>query len=78
VLQYAFLNSHFQSGLRNLLDNAVLAHVDLNKKLRIGSGYSKLDERRRLSVVVAREDGKHILICKGAVEEPECLPQVSA
>ena len=39
------------------------------------SGYSKLDEipfdfsRRRLSVVVAREDGKHILICKGAVEE---------
>jgi P-type Mg2+ transporter len=75
VLQYAFLNSHFQSGLRNLLDNAVLAHVDLNKKLRIGSGYSKLDEipfdfsRRRLSVVVAREDGKHILICKGAVEE---------
>ena len=43
--------------------------------LGIDSGYSKLDEipfdfsRRRLSVVVAREDGKHILICKGAVEE---------
>jgi P-type Mg2+ transporter len=75
VLQYAFLNSHFQSGLRNLLDNAVLAHVDLHNKLGIDSGYSKLDEipfdfsRRRLSVVVAREDGKHILICKGAVEE---------
>jgi len=75
VLQYAFLNSHFQSGLRNLLDKAVLAHVELEKTLNIGSGYSKLDEipfdfsRRRLSVVVAREDGKHILICKGAVEE---------
>ena len=75
VLQYAFLNSHFQSGLRNLLDNAVLAHADLHKILGIGSGYSKIDEipfdfsRRRLSVVVAREDGKHILICKGAVEE---------
>ncbi len=74
VLQYAFLNSHFQSGLRNLLDTAVLAHVDLHKELGVGS-YSKVDEipfdfsRRRLSVVVRREDGKHILICKGAVEE---------
>jgi P-type Mg2+ transporter len=75
VLQYAYLNSHFQSGLRNLLDNAVLAHVDLHKLLGIDSGYAKVDEipfdfsRRRLSVVVAREDGRHILICKGAVEE---------
>jgi P-type Mg2+ transporter len=75
VLQYAFLNSHFQSGLRNLLDNAVLAHVDLHKILGIDAGYAKVDEipfdfsRRRLSVVVSRADGKHVLICKGAVEE---------
>ena len=75
VLKYAYLNSHFQSGLRNLLDNAVLAHVDLKKSLGIDSEYTKLDElpfdfsRRRLSVVVARRDGKHVLICKGAVEE---------
>jgi Mg2+-importing ATPase len=75
VLQYAFLNSHFQSGLKNLLDKAVLAHVELAETLRIGAGYSKIDEipfdfsRRRLSVVVGREDGRHILICKGAVEE---------
>jgi Mg2+-importing ATPase len=75
VLQYAFLNSHFQSGLRNLLDEAVLAHVELKHALSIGGGFSKIDEipfdfsRRRLSVVVAREDGKHVLICKGAVEE---------
>ena len=75
VLQYAFLNSHFQSGLRNLLDKAILAHVELGETMGIGSGYSKIDEipfdfsRRRLSVVVAREDGQHLLICKGAVEE---------
>jgi Mg2+-importing ATPase len=75
VLQYAFLNSHFQSGLRNLLDKAVLTHVELGQTLNIGGGYSKIDEipfdftRRRLSVVVGREDGKHLLICKGAVEE---------
>jgi len=53
----------------------VLAHVELEQTLNIGGGYSKVDEipfdfsRRRLSVVVAREDGKHLLICKGAVEE---------
>ena len=75
VLRYAFLNSHFQSGLRNLLDNAVLAHIDLHKELGTDSEYSKIDElpfdfsRRRLSVVVANPAGGHILICKGAVEE---------
>lgn len=75
VLRYAYLNSHFQSGLRNLLDTAVLAHVELKETFGSQGGYSKVDEipfdfsRRRLSVVVAREDGKHLLICKGAVEE---------
>lgn len=75
VLQYAYLNSHFQSGLKNLLDVAVLQHVDLHKVLGIDEGFAKVDEvpfdfsRRRLSVVVARADGKHVLICKGAVEE---------
>jgi Mg2+-importing ATPase len=75
ILQYAFLNSHFQSGLKNLLDKAVLAHVELKEQLNIGGGYAKLDEipfdfsRRRLSVVVSGPGGKHLLICKGAVEE---------
>jgi Mg2+-importing ATPase len=74
VLQYAYLNSHFQSGLRNLLDNAVLEHVEMRHILGIDTGFSKIDEipfdfsRRRLSVVVAHGN-KHILICKGAVEE---------
>jgi Mg2+-importing ATPase len=75
VLQYAWLNSHFQSGLKNLLDVAVLEHVDLHKILGIDAGWRKIDEipfdfsRRRLSVVVAPHEGKHLLICKGAVEE---------
>jgi Mg2+-importing ATPase len=75
VLEYAYLNSHFQSGLRNLLDHAVLDHVDMSKRLQVDTRYKKLDEipfdfsRRRLSVVVERDDGRHILICKGAVEE---------
>jgi Mg2+-importing ATPase len=75
VLHYAYLNSHFQSGLKNLLDVAVLEHVDLHKILSIDSDYKKVDEipfdftRRRLSVVVAHGQDKHVLICKGAVEE---------
>lgn len=75
VLQYAYLNSHFQSGLKNLLDKAVLSHVELHEPMTIGSGYTKCDEipfdftRRRLSVVVGNRNGAHVLICKGAVEE---------
>jgi P-type Mg2+ transporter len=75
VLQYTYLNSHFQSGLKNLLDIAVLEHVDVHKILGIDTYFSKIDEipfdfsRRRLSVVVAHGQDKHILICKGAVEE---------
>ena len=74
VLQYAYLNSHFQTGLKNLLDVAVLEHVDVHQALDIDRAYAKVDEipfdfsRRRMSVVVAH-DGRHVLICKGAVEE---------
>jgi Mg2+-importing ATPase len=75
VLQYAYLNSHFQSGLKNLLDFAVLQHVEVRGILGIDNGFAKVDEipfdfsRRRMSVVVARGEHEHILICKGAVEE---------
>ncbi len=75
VLEYAYLNSHYQSGLKNLLDIAVLQHVELGKELHSAHQYHKVDEnpfdfvRRRLSVVLGREDGKHVLICKGAIEE---------
>lgn len=77
VLHYAFLNSFYQSGLKNLLDVAVLDHVDIRQDLHIDDqAYSKIDEipfdfvRRRMSVVVSKaETQQHILICKGAVEE---------
>jgi Mg2+-importing ATPase len=75
VLEYAYLNSHFQSGLKNLLDIAVLEHHELASALRPDHQFTKIDEipfdfnRRRLSVLVRRDDGEHLLICKGAVEE---------
>ena len=70
VLRYAYMNSYYQTGLRNLLDNAILANTDLD----VERGCRKVDEipfdfsRRRMSVIVDYE-GDHVLICKGAVEE---------
>ena len=75
VLEYAYLNSFHQSGLKNLLDVAVLRHVELEEKLEASDHYKKVDEipfdfeRRRMSVVLERGDGAHVLICKGAIEE---------
>ena len=75
VLTFAFLNSHYQTGLKNLLDRAVLEHVELPTELRLKQDYRKIDEipfdfvRRRMSVVVSRRDDQHELVCKGAVEE---------
>ena len=75
VLEFAFLNSYYQSGLRNLLDVAVLEKVDMYADLHPEKNYRKVDEipfdfqRRRMSVVVEEEEARHVLICKGAVEE---------
>jgi Mg2+-importing ATPase len=70
VLLYAYLNSFYQTGLRNLLDRAVISSIDL----KVETKCQLVDElpfdfqRRRMSVAVEYE-GDHVLICKGAVEE---------
>jgi Mg2+-importing ATPase len=75
VLEYAYLNSYFQTGLKNLLDAAILEHGEVRDALRVSESYRKVDElpfdfsRRRMSVIVERERRQHALICKGAVEE---------
>lgn len=76
VFRLAWLNSYHQSGMKNLMDQAVIrfssGHDDM---LRSASFYRKIDElpfdfiRRRLSVVVESIHGDHLLVCKGAVEE---------
>jgi Mg2+-importing ATPase len=69
VLSYAYLNSHYQTGLRNLIDRAILDHSDLNVDwCRLVDELPFDFQRRRMSVVVDYE-GDHVLICKGAVEE---------
>lgn len=69
VLNYAYLNSFFQTGLRNLIDRAILEYADLDtSECRLVDELPFDFQRRRMSVVVAYE-GDHVLICKGAVEE---------
>lgn len=70
VLNYAYLNSYFQTGLRNLIDRAVLESADLNveQDCRLVDELPFDFQRRRMSVVVDYE-GDHVLVCKGAVEE---------
>ncbi|HMK44547.1 MAG TPA: magnesium-translocating P-type ATPase [Dissulfurispiraceae bacterium] len=70
VLRYAYLNSYYQTGLRNLLDRAVLEHreFDVEPDCRLVDELPFDFHRRRMSVVVEFE-GDHVLICKGAVEE---------
>jgi Mg2+-importing ATPase len=74
VLELAYLNSHFQTGLKNLLDRAILKHQDDLKDVPI-KDFAKVDEipfdfvRKIMSVVVKTPDGKNRLVAKGAPEE---------
>lgn len=75
VLRHAFLNSYHQTGLRNLMDEAIVDHAYETNMLPLWQDYRKVDEipfdftRRRMSVVVADKAGKTQIITKGAVEE---------
>ena len=79
VLVLAYINSHFQTGLKNVLDRAVLAHTETHAHAQIPE-YTKVDEipfdfqRRIMSVVVRTPEGKDLVISKGAPEAvfPRC------
>lgn len=75
VLKWAYLNSYHQTGLKNILDKAILEHIELHDYLKVEEYFMKVDEipfdfqRRRMSVILKMRNGNHLLICKGAVEE---------
>ena len=75
VLRHAFLNSYFQTGLKNLIDVAVISRQEEKGAEALIHRYTKVDEipfdfeRRRMSVVVMDTDGKTQMVTKGAVEE---------
>lgn len=74
ALHYGYLNSYYQTSLKNLVDEAILAHAELDELVQPEQNYCKVSEvpfdfvRRCLSVVLSHQQ-QHILICKGAVEE---------
>ncbi|MFE9631441.1 magnesium-translocating P-type ATPase [Streptomyces sp. NPDC006463] len=82
VLEYGYLNAHFQTGLKNLMDQAVVDRVGEAEEAVVDARFSMVDEipfdfaRRRMSVVLNRNSlvgglgrSEHIMITKGAVEE---------
>ncbi|MEQ8154915.1 MAG: magnesium-translocating P-type ATPase [Clostridiaceae bacterium] len=75
VLHYGYLNSYHHTGLKNIMDEAILDHGELEETLKANVKYRKIDEipfdfiRKRMSVIVEDETGLNTLICKGAVEE---------
>ena len=80
VLALAYLNSHFQTGLKSVLDRAVLTHTETHVHAKLPD-YAKIDEipfdfqRRIMSVVVRTPDGADRIISKGAPESifPRCV-----
>jgi len=75
ILRHAYLNSHFQTGLKNLIDLAIINRATENNLEDTLLRYTRIDEipfdftRRRMSVVLMDENSKRQLITKGAVEE---------
>ena len=75
ILRHAFLNSYFQTGLKNLMDVAIINRAEKEDLSFLKEAYVREDEipfdfsRRRMSVVLKDKSGKRQLITKGAVEE---------
>ncbi|MBQ6342974.1 MAG: magnesium-translocating P-type ATPase [Anaerolineaceae bacterium] len=75
VLRHAYLNSYYQTGLKNLIDIAIIEKQNEKGADAINEQYAKVDEipfdfeRRRMSVVVSDKNGKTQMITKGAIEE---------
>ena len=76
VLSFGFLNSYYQTGLKNLMDLAIIERSEKNNVAKSYKDFFKIDEipfdfnRRRMSVVVKKNDSeKTEIITKGAIEE---------
>ena len=75
ILRHAFLNSYYQTGLKNLIDVAIISRAEKEKLNVLKEKYVREDEipfdfsRRRMSVVLRDDTGKRQLITKGAVDE---------
>ena len=74
ILEYAFLNSYYGTGMKNLVDRAIITYGNEHKIQEKISDYEKVDEipfdytRKKMSVVV-EHNGHYRTITKGALEE---------
>ena len=74
ILKYAYLNSYYSTGIKNIVDKAIISYAKENKYTYLNEGYRKVDEipfdyARKLSSVVVEEGGSYQIITKGAIEE---------
>ncbi len=75
ILDFAYLNSYFSTGIKNLIDRAILSYGEKHAVGEDVKSYRKIDEipfdysRKRMSVVIENGEGTHRLITKGAMEE---------
>ena len=75
ILEYAYLNSYYGTGMKNLVDRAIVSYGDEHDIKNKIESYVKVDEipfdytRKRMSVVVEQKSGAHRMITKGALEE---------
>ena len=78
VLNYAWMNAYYSTGVKNLIDRAILAYGEENNAQKYAGGYVKSDEipydfeRRRMSVLISNPGGEHL---GGNVEEILPMPQ---
>ena len=74
VLEYAYLNSTYSTGIKNLVDKAIITYGTKNRIEALTTKYEKIDEipfdytRKKQSVVVKNKN-KYLMITKGALEE---------
>ena len=76
ILEYAYLNSYFGTGMKNLVDRAIINYGNDKNMQCIVNEYKKIDEipfdytRKRMSVVVCNsKNNGYRMLTKGALEE---------
>lgn len=74
ILKYAYLNSYFSTGIKNIIDKAILAYAKKKKQEDLINGYKKIDEipfdyARKIQSVVVKKKDDYRMLTKGAIEE---------
>lgn len=74
ILEYAYLNSYYSTGIKNLVDKAILAYAIENKLTTLEEKYEKIDEipfdyTRKKETIIVKKKEQYRVITKGALEE---------